>query len=228
VVCGCRPGPTGEDPAGGGSYQEEELLVARCNTGWCCHHVWHSTPSLGRSTQDPPAPSRATVHPVGVEHDVLTGRCMPLSSALLVAGRRREREVKMTKLRMGRGIGHHKAAPLMPPRWLRVFPSVRRAHGGATGFPARYGLTGSVADDPEPRGSGKAHSDRSWWWRRPWGASVAPQPVFPPVEPTPAASATSRELSHPSAPTTRTRVVLLPHVPSQPTISRIRNRRTPQ
>jgi hypothetical protein len=89
---------------------------------------------------------------------------------------------------------------------------------GATGFLARYGLTGSVADDPEPRVRARSTATGPGGGAAPGGASVAPQPVFPPVEPTPAASATSREPSHPSAPATRTRVVLLPHVPSQPTM----------
>ena len=59
----------------------------------------------------------------------------------------------MTKLRVSRGIDHHRAAPLMPPRWLRVVPPLWWALGGwLTGSPAGYGLTGSVAGGPEPRG----------------------------------------------------------------------------
>ncbi len=57
----------------------------------------------------------------------------------------------MTKLRMRRGVGHRRAAALMPPRWLRVFPRLRWALGGwRTGFPVGYGLTGLVAGGPEP------------------------------------------------------------------------------
>ena len=135
----------------------------------------------------------------------------------------------MIKLRMGRGIDHHRAAPLMPSRWLRVFPSVWHALGGRpTGSPVRYGLTGSVAGGSEPRVRGRGTAAGPGGGTDPWGASVAPPSVFPPVEPTPPANVESCKPSHPFTPVTRTRVVLLPHAAIQPTNSRIHNHRTPQ
>ena len=139
----------------------------------------------------------------------------------------------MTKLRVGRGIGHRRAAALLPPRWLRVLPPLWWALGGwLTGSPAGYGLTGSVTGGPEPRGwvQGRTTPAGPGGGATPWGASVAPPPVFPPVEPTPAASAESRDHSHLCAPATRTRVVLLPHAPIQPADTRTHHhrRRTPQ
>ncbi len=63
----------------------------------------------------------------------------------------------MAKLWVGRGVGYRGAAPLMPPRWLGVFPLVWWALGGwPTGSPVGYGLTGSVAGGPEPRVQGTA------------------------------------------------------------------------
>lgn len=114
----------------------------------------------------------------------------------------------MTKLRVGRGIDHHRAAALMPPRWLRVFPRLWRALGGLpTGSLVRYGLTGSVAGGPKTRvqGRGRTTATGPGGSAAPWGASAVPLPVFPPVEPTPAASVEPRQHSHPCAPATRTR-----------------------
>jgi hypothetical protein len=137
----------------------------------------------------------------------------------------------MTKLRMGRGIGQRGAAALMPPRWLRVFPLVWWELGGwSTGSPVGYGLTGSTAGGPEPRVRvrGRTTAAGPGGGAASQGASVAPPPLFPPVEPTPAASAESREHSHLCAPATRKRVVLLPHVPIELADTRTRNRRTPE
>ncbi|HZA15320.1 MAG TPA: hypothetical protein VE645_00220, partial [Pseudonocardiaceae bacterium] len=79
----------------------------------------------------------------------------------------------MTKLRVSRGIDHHRAAPLMPPRWLRVVPPLWWALGGwLTGSPAGYGLTGSVAGGLNPGfgfGLGQAYSGRSRRWHCPLG-----------------------------------------------------------
>jgi hypothetical protein len=135
----------------------------------------------------------------------------------------------MTKLWVGRGLGHRGAAPLLPSRWLQVFRPVWWALGGwPTGSPVGYGLTGSVAGGPEPRVRvlGRNTAAGPGGGAAPRGASVAPPPLFPPVEPTPAASAGSREHSHLCAPATRKRVVLLPHAPIEPTDSRTHNRRT--
>lgn len=177
------------------------------------------------------APSLATVHPVGVEHDVLTGCYLPSFLWVASSGRRREGDAKMTELRVGRGIGHRRAAALMPPRCLQVFPPVWWPLGGwPTGSPVAYGLTGSVAGGPEPRVRvrGRNTAAGPGGGAAPWGASVAPPPLFPPVEPAPAASAESREHSRSSAPATRKRVVLLPHAPIEPTDTRTPNRRTPE
>ncbi len=131
----------------------------------------------------------------------------------------------MTKLRVSRGIDHHRAAALMPPRWLRVVPPLWWAlEGLLTGSPVGYGLAGSVAGGPEPRVRGRTRAAGSGG-AAPWRASVAPPPVFPPVEPTPAPSAEPRDHSHPCTPATRTRVVLLPHAPIQPTDTRTHHRR---
>lgn len=83
----------------------------------------------------------------------------------------------MVKLRVGRGIGHRGAAPLLPPRWLRVFAPVWWALGGwPTGSPVGYCLTRSVAGGPEPRvrvrgrstaaGPGGGAAPWGYWWRR--------------------------------------------------------------
>ena len=122
------------------------------------------------------------------------------------------------------------SSSLMPPRWFRVFPPLWWALGGwLTGSPVGYGLTGSVAGGPEPRVRGRTTAAGPGGGAAPWGASVAPPPLFPPVEPTPATSAEPREHSHPRAPATRKRVVLLPHAPIQPIDTRTHNRhRTPQ
>ena len=46
----------------------------------------------------------------------------------------------MPKLWTGRDLGRRGAAPLMPPRWLRVLPSARVVW--SAGLPVGYGLTG--------------------------------------------------------------------------------------
>jgi hypothetical protein len=135
----------------------------------------------------------------------------------------------MVKLWVGRGVGHRGAAPLMPPRWLGVFPVVWRALGGwPTGSPVGYGLTGSVAGGPEPRVGvrGRSTAAGPGGGAALWGASVAPPPLFPRVEPTLADSAESHEHSHLCAPAIRERVVLLPHAPIEPTDSGTQDRRT--
>jgi hypothetical protein len=135
----------------------------------------------------------------------------------------------MAKLWVGRGVGHRGAAPLMPPRWLGVFPVAWWALGGwLTGSPVGYGLTGSVAGGPEPRVRGRSTAAGLGGGAVLWGASVAPSPLFPPVEPTPAASAESHEHNHLSAPAIRERIVLLPHAPIEPTDTRTQNRCTPE
>lgn len=137
----------------------------------------------------------------------------------------------MAKLWVGRGVGHRGAVPLMPPRWLGVFPVVWWALGGwPTGSPVGYGLTGSVAGGPEPRVGVRGRSTAAGLGGGAalWGASVAPPPLFPPVESTPAASAESHEHNHLSAPAIRERVVLLPHAPIEPTDTGTQNRRTPE
>jgi hypothetical protein len=42
----------------------------------------------------------------------------------LLVGSGRDEEIEMPKLWAGRGVGRRGAAPLMPPRWLRVLPPV--------------------------------------------------------------------------------------------------------
>jgi hypothetical protein len=130
----------------------------------------------------------------------------------------------MTKLEVGQGSGHRRATALIPPRWLRPFPPVWWALvGWCAGSPVGHGLTGSVTGGgPEPLASG---SDRSTaaglgGGATPWGVSVAPPPVLLPVEPAPAASAESRQHSLSFGATTRKRVVLLPHAPTEPTDTR--------
>src|SRR2546421_12614804 len=78
-------------------------------------------------------------------HDLFSSGCW------LWAGRR-EGDVTMTKLRMRRGIGHRRAADLVPPRWLGVSALVWWALGGwLTSSPVGHGLTGSVSGGPKPR-----------------------------------------------------------------------------
>jgi hypothetical protein len=137
----------------------------------------------------------------------------------------------MTKLRMRRGVGHRRAAALMPPRWLRVFPAVRWTLGGwPTGSPVGDSLTESVTGGPETRvrSRGRSTAAGPGGDAAPWGALVAPPPVFPSIEPTPAASAKSSQHRHPCAPATRTRIVLLPHAPIEPTDTPPHNHRAPQ
>jgi hypothetical protein len=124
----------------------------------------------------------------------------------------------MAELWVGRGIGHGGAAPLMPPRWLRVFLAARWALvGWSARFPVGYGRSGCGGRRPGTRGSGSGqeYNGRSRRWRYLRGASVAPPPLFSSVEPPPSASAESREHDQrpddSSPPTTRKRVVLLPH-----------------
>ena len=134
----------------------------------------------------------------------------------------------MLKLWVGRGIGRRGAAPVMPPRWLRVLSPARVSSSKRS--PVGDNLTGSVTGGPEPLGSGSGRSTAAGLGggATPWGVSVAPPPVLLPVEPAPAASAESRKHSHSFATATRKRVVLLPHAPSEPTDTRPFHCRTPQ
>jgi hypothetical protein len=144
----------------------------------------------------------------------------------------------MAELRARRGIGHGGTRPLMSPRWLRVFRLVWWALVGRSArFPVGYGRTGSSDRQPGTRGSGSGeeYSGRSRRWRCPWGASVAPPPFFPPVEPAPVVrlaqhSALSAlqpaETANGSPPASRKRVVLLPHAQIEPINTWSHNRRT--
>jgi hypothetical protein len=125
----------------------------------------------------------------------------------------------MIKLWAGRGPSRRGGASLMPPRWLRVLPSVLAAWSKRV--PVGYGLAGS-GGRPGTQGSGSgrntaagprggAASDAIW---------VAPPPLFLPVESATSASAESCKRTHSSTPATRKRVVLLPHAQITPTDTR--------
>jgi hypothetical protein len=140
----------------------------------------------------------------------------------------------MTKLWVGRGFGCRGAAPLMPPRWLRVLPSVL-ANWSAR-LPVGYGLTGS-GDRPGTQDSG---SDRNTAAGPCGGAASgamgeAPPPLFLPVEPAIESvasasipSAKSDRNNHSLAPAARKRVVLLPHARITPTETPPHDRRAPE
>lgn len=128
----------------------------------------------------------------------------------------------MAELPVGRGIGHGGAALLMPPLWLRVFPAAWWAFADwSARFPVGYGLTGCGGRRPGTRGSGSGeeYSGRSRRWRCPWEVLVPP-PLFSSVEPS--LSASTEPCKHDqrpdgsSPPTTRKRVVLLPHAQIEP------------
>ncbi len=138
-------------------------------------------------------------------------------------------------------VARRVGVPLMSPSWLKA---LRPAWRGLVGWSARasrsYGPTGSSGRQPEPRvrvrgmstaagpGGGAALE----------GASVAPPPLFSPVEPAPTAPPDSPEHSQRPAdagpgaqpangplPATRQRVVLLQHARPKPTDTRPNNRR---
>jgi hypothetical protein len=77
VVCRCRPGPTREGPADGSSYQKRASgLLDQYGLG--PPPVVFDTFAEEIDQQDPKQhPSPATVHPVGVKHDVFTGCYLP-------------------------------------------------------------------------------------------------------------------------------------------------------
>jgi hypothetical protein len=140
----------------------------------------------------------------------------------------------MTKRWAARGFGRRGAAPLMPPRWLRVLPSVLASWSER--LPVGYGVTGSggrpgTRDRVRGRNTaagpcGGAASGAIW---------EAPPPLCLPVEPT-VESATSasmrsaefRRHGHCLVPATRKRVVLLPHVRITPTDIASHDRRAPE
>jgi hypothetical protein len=129
----------------------------------------------------------------------------------------------MAELRVSRGIGRGGAAPVMASRWFRVFSAAWWTFVcWSARFPVGYGLTGCGGRRPGTlgAGSGEEYSGRSRRWRYLRGASVAPPPLFSSVEPPPSASAESCEHRQrpdgSSPPTTRKRVVLLPHAQIEP------------
>lgn len=140
----------------------------------------------------------------------------------------------MTKLWVGRGLGRRGAAPLMPPRWLRVVPSVLATWSAR--LPVGYGLTGS-GDRPGTQDSG---SDRNTAAGPCGGVSSgamgeAPPPLFLPVElaiesvaSASIASAKFGRHNHSLAPCTRKRVVLLPLAGVTPIETPPHDRRAPE
>lgn len=188
--------------------------------------MWPSRPLLGRSTSKIPSGTFPGDSSPGRSRVRRTYRVLPalflLGCSVVAEGRGRLD---------GQAVGgtrrwHRGATPLMPPRWLGVSPLVWWALGGwPTGSPVGYGLTGSVAGGPKPRVQGRSTAAGPGGGADPWGASAAPPPLFPPVEPTPAASPESHEHNRLSAPAIRERVVLLPHAPIEPTDTRTQNRR---
>jgi hypothetical protein len=119
----------------------------------------------------------------------------------------------MTKPQMGPDIGHRRAAPLTPPRWLRLFPPVWSVlTRWFAGFPVGYDLTRSVANGPKPRGAvqGTSTAAGPHGGAAPRGISVAPPPLLPPIAPTPTASTEPHEHGNAFTPPTRKRTVLLP------------------
>ena len=188
------------------------------NYGWCCHHVWPSTPSLERSTGTIPQRHVPSLQFTRSESSTMYLPALPalLSSGLLVVDRRREGDVTMTKPWVGRGIGHHRAATLAPPRWLGVFAPVWWAlREWFAGSPVGYG---SVAGGPDPRVwvRGRSTAAGPGGGAAPWGVSVCHRLCSHPSSRRPAASVESREHSDPSAQPTRKRVVLLSRPRSSP------------
>jgi hypothetical protein len=141
----------------------------------------------------------------------------------------------MLKLWVGRGIGRRGAAPVMPPRWLRVLSPARVSSSKRS--PVGDNLTGSVTggSEPEVRVRGRKTAAGPGGGAAPGAVWAAPPPLFlsiePPAKLTPAASAEVREdsqgIAGSSPPTTRKRVVLLPHAQIEPSDTRAHNRRTP-
>jgi hypothetical protein len=141
----------------------------------------------------------------------------------------------MLKLWVGRGIGRRGAAPVMPPRWLRVLSPARVSSSKRS--PVGDNLTGSVTggSEPEVRVRGRKTAAGPGGGAAPGAVWAAPPPLFlsvePPAELTPAASAKPREDSQgidgSSPPTTRKRVVLLPHAQIEPSDTRTHNHRIP-
>jgi hypothetical protein len=128
----------------------------------------------------------------------------------------------MPKLWAGRGVGRRGAAPLMPPRWLRVLPPVFASWSAR--LPVGCGLTGSDGR-PGTQGSGRNVAGPGGG-AAPGAVWVAPPPLSLPGGPTPAASTTNREHGQRPdgvlAPMIRKRVVLLPHARSEATDTRPR------
>ncbi len=178
-----------------------------------------------------PSPHKFTR--LGSTMTYLPGVARPPYLWLLMWAVRRGEDVEMQELRAGRS---------MSPRWLRVFPPAWWALvGWSARFPVGYDLTGSSDRQPGTQGSGSKdeYSRRSRRWRCPWGASVAPPPIFPPAEPATAATAESRghsqrpvdtghcaRLPASPPPVIRKRVVLLPHAQIEPADTQPHNRRT--
>jgi hypothetical protein len=129
----------------------------------------------------------------------------------------------MLKLWMSRGIGRRGAAPMMP-RWLRMLPPARVSNSKHS--LVGDNLTGSVTggSEPEVRVRGRNTAAGPCGGAAPGAVWAAPPPLFlsvkPPAKLTPAASAKPRENSQgiagSSPPTTRKRVVLLPHAQIEP------------
>lgn len=134
---------------------------------------------------------------------------------------------------VGRDIGRGGATPVSASCWLRLFSAAWWALVCRSArFSVGYGLTGCGGRRPGTlgAGSGEEYSGRSRRWHCPWTASVAPPPLFSSVEQPPSASAESCEQGQRpdgcSPPTTRKRVVLLPHAQIEPPQHPIHSRRT--
>jgi hypothetical protein len=138
--------------------------------------------------------------------------------------------------------------PSMSPRWPRAFRPLWRTFAGWSAYiPVGHDPTGSSGRQPEPEAGVRERSTTAG----PGGGAVpggetsaAPPPIFPPVQPAPAAFTDSREhrerpadaghcagapalittplqpavTAHGPPPATRVRVVLLPHAQTQPSL----------
>jgi hypothetical protein len=108
-------------------------------------------------------------------------------------------------------VAHRAGIPPMSPSWLRTFrPAWRALVGWPAQTPVGYGPTESSGRQPEPRVGvqGMSTAAGPGGGAALVGALVAPPPIFPPPEP----AATTNG----PAPTTRERVVLLPHARTEP------------